>query len=356
MGLGLALLANTRPYEGGLLGGATVIALTMWGRRQNKWSSRIVMRRLILPLGIMGIVIVSGMAHYNARVFGKPWILPYQVNRATYAVAPVFPWQPVSAMPKYDHKEMRDFYVGWELEEYLAARSVTGRFLRTVWQVLSSWQFYVGPALTFPFLMLAGICSNVRLRFLLLAGALLVGALTVGVFFNPHYAAPGTALFFVLLMQAMRRLRLWRWKGKRTGVLLVRSILPISAVMLLIVTSAPAQFGKTWPDYSWYYFVADQTPRSRALERLSELPGRHLVIVRYGEHHYPFNEWVYNEPDIDRAKVVWAREMDPQQNERLVQYFNRRRIWLAEPDLKPAGLSEITADPRAREEVGEGAR
>ncbi len=344
MGLGLALMANTRPYEGGLLGCAAILALIVWSRGQTAGRRRILWRRVALPLGVVCAITVAAMAYYDARVFGKPWILPYQVNRAKYAVAPVFPWESRSSEPKYNHKEMRDFYVGWELSEYTAARSVDGRLVRTIWQMISGWRFYVGPALTLPFLMLAALYRDTTLRFLLVTGIFLAAALTAGVFFNPHYAAPGTALFLILLVQGMRRLRLWRWNGKRTGVLLVRSILPISAIMLVVVASAPAQFARVWPDYSWYYFVPDRTPRSRVLARLDETPGRHLVIVRYGEHHQPFNEWVFNEADIDRAKVVWAREMTPAENARLIRYFKGRRVWLAQPDLKPAGLSEIKAD------------
>jgi hypothetical protein len=85
---------------------------------------------------------------------------------------------------------------------------------------------------------------------------------------------------------------------------------------------------------------------------LNQTAGRHLVILRYGANHNRSDEWVYNEPDIDHAKVVWAREMSPNQNERLIQYFNGRHIWLAEPDREPLGLSEVkTPMP-----VGEGGR
>jgi len=336
MGLGLALLANTRPYEGCVLGASVTLALIVWTLRTKAWPKRILMLRFILPLGIMLGIAAGGMAYYDARVFGKPWILPYQLNRAKYAVAPVFPWQPLSTVPKYDHKAMRDFYLGFELDAYKSAHTVAGRFEQAVWKMISFWQFFVGPALTLPFLVLAGLCGDSRVRFLLPAGAIFTGALAVGVFFNPHYAAPGTALFFVLLVQCMRRLRLWRRHGNRTGVLLVRSVLPISAVMLLVVASAPAYFARAWPDYGWYYFLPGQTPRSLILERLNKMAGRHLVIVRYGANHYPFNEWVYNEPDIDHAKVVWAREMSPDRNERLIQYFSGRHVWLAEPDRKPS--------------------
>jgi hypothetical protein len=43
-------------------------------------------------------------------------------------------------------------------------------------------------------------------------------------------------------------------------------------------------------------------------------------------------DWVYNEPDIDHAKVVWARDMGPEMNQELLTYFHNRHIWLVDQD------------------------
>ena len=56
------------------------------------------------------------------------------------------------------------------------------------------------------------------------------------------------------------------------------------------------------------------------------------MLVRYGEHHNPMAGWVYNRADIDAAKVVWANEMSPAENQELLQYYHDRRVWLAKPD------------------------
>ena len=66
-------------------------------------------------------------------------------------------------------------------------------------------------------------------------------------------------------------------------------------------------------------------------------------IVREGSGHYPLNEWVYNDPDIDASKVVWAREMDAADNRELMHYYPDRTVWLVEPDTTPATLVPYTA-------------
>jgi hypothetical protein len=62
-------------------------------------------------------------------------------------------------------------------------------------------------------------------------------------------------------------------------------------------------------------------------------------MVRYSPDHNPIDEWVYNAPDIDDAKVIWAREMDAANNLELIHYYKDRNVWLLEPDANPAKLT-----------------
>jgi hypothetical protein len=49
-------------------------------------------------------------------------------------------------------------------------------------------------------------------------------------------------------------------------------------------------------------------------------------------NHDPLLDWVYNLADIDHTKVVWARDMGPEQNEELLRYYSDRRVWLLDAD------------------------
>jgi hypothetical protein len=73
--------------------------------------------------------------------------------------------------------------------------------------------------------------------------------------------------------------------------------------------------------------------RAAIVRRLEQIPGRHLVIVRYSPEHKVHNEWVYNGSDIDRARIVWARATSEEDNRTLRRYFTGLRVWLLQPDF-----------------------
>jgi hypothetical protein len=75
--------------------------------------------------------------------------------------------------------------------------------------------------------------------------------------------------------------------------------------------------------------------RAYIAEWLAQRPGKQLVVVRYAWSHHPNQEWVYNGADIDDSKIVWAREVDRQQDAELLRYFKDREAWLLEADVYP---------------------
>ena len=78
--------------------------------------------------------------------------------------------------------------------------------------------------------------------------------------------------------------------------------------------------------------------RANITAQLRALPEPQLVLVRYKPNHDPLLEWVYNDARIDAAKVVWARDMTPSQNEELIEYYKDRRVRLLEADPVPPKL------------------
>ena len=63
------------------------------------------------------------------------------------------------------------------------------------------------------------------------------------------------------------------------------------------------------------------------------------MFVRDSTKRDPLDQWVYNGPDIDASKVVWALEMDAANNQELMQYYPDRKAWLIKMDTQPATIS-----------------
>jgi len=142
----------------------------------------------------------------------------------------------------------------------------------------------------------------------------------------PHYAAPLTCVIVLLLVQAIRHVRTMRVFGRRP----VGAALSRAAVVLLAVDAALGVAHGVCDPLRWA--CTGDPSRAAIIERLSHAPGKHLVIVRYPEGYNVHNDWVFNGAEIDSAKLLWARETNPQQNQKLFDYFKDRRIWLIKPE------------------------
>jgi hypothetical protein len=194
------------------------------------------------------------------------------------------------------------------------------------------WAFYLGPALTLPLLALPWALRQRWTAFALLVIAVLLAAMLATPPIFPHYAAPVTSLVFFVVIQSARhlRLRVWRRRCRRPMALL-------RAIGLLVVPPALLVWmflQQREPPPGWGY------TRAALLDSLKQRGGRHLVIVCYGPAHNPNLEWVYNEVDIDGSAVVWARDMGPDGNRELLDYYHRlqpdRRAWrLAADERRP---------------------
>ncbi len=97
MAVGIVLLATSRPYEGMLLCLPVAFVLSRWlvfGK--NRPAMGVLLRLAAIPLALI-VAAGAWMGYYNDRAFGSPLTPPYAVNRATYAVAQYYVWQPPAA-------------------------------------------------------------------------------------------------------------------------------------------------------------------------------------------------------------------------------------------------------------------
>ena len=330
LALGLAVLANSRPYEGVVTSLPVAMLLFAWTVGKNGPSFQVSMKRIVLPIAIVLVLTAVAMGYYNLRVTGDPLRMPYQVHESTYGMAPVFIWQRPRPEPQYHHEIIRNHHrralaYHQEQQTFNGFAKASARKVKELWNFYQESRYFQLIFLL-PLIMLPWLMRDRWLRFALLTcGMLMVGA-AMETWLMPHYAAPIVGLVFVLLLQSMRRLRLWQWHGIRVGRVVVWALCLLSLVSF--ATRFTHQMQRTSSGWG--------SERARILAELEQDGKRHLVIVRYGSLDIPsdrgYREWVYNEADIDRAKVVWAREMDTPQNRKLLEYFRDRTVWLVEVD------------------------
>jgi len=135
-------------------------------------------------------------------------------------------------------------------------------------------------------------------------------------------------------------LRSWQWRGEPTGIFLTRAV-PTICVVLFVLRIFAVPLHIPLPKShapAWYEDGPREFGRARINAELSNLTGGQLVIVRYAPDHNYFVEWVYNEADIDKSNVVWARDMGAAEDEQLIHYFANRRSWILEADENPPKL------------------
>src|ERR1700719_1262710 len=100
MGVGLAILANSRPYEGLVLSLPVAFAILTWifGNPVAFWGR---VRHVVVPLTLVVFLGAVATGYYCWRVTGNPFRMPQQVDRQTYGVAPYFIGQHPKLQPVY---------------------------------------------------------------------------------------------------------------------------------------------------------------------------------------------------------------------------------------------------------------
>jgi hypothetical protein len=140
---------------------------------------------------------------------------------------------------------------------------------------------------------------------------LFTGALLMSNWMFGHYAAPALVLMVLLAVAALRAMA-WRWAWA----------LPV--VMVVYVGTA----GYWVVDRALTYPESWGRVRQSVVADLLENPGDDLVLVRAAPKGDVHREWVYNLADVDRAPIVWARDMGEAGNAELVKYYRGRVVWV----------------------------
>lgn len=322
LGLGVAILANSRPYEGFFFCLPTALVLLLWIFRQWKTNSSTapVSKSVVLPLAAVIALNLAFMGYYNWRTTHNALLFPYAVNDRTYGSAANFIWQTPGPEKNYNNSRFDEFYNDWErsyygrsLEDFIVVSNMKNA------RLFANYGWW-GSLLLFPGLFYALRDRKLQILWITIAFTLL--AVFLVVWANAHYAAPATALLFALVVQSLRHVRTMKLGKFRWGLALGRL-----AVFLLLVNTVNLVIHKKCDPLWWT--CAGERGREMVIEKFRAIPGKHLVVVRYeGSDISIHDEWVYNSADIDNSKIVWARETNPDQDRELFRYFKDRSAWL----------------------------
>jgi hypothetical protein len=322
LGIGLAILANSRPLEG-LITAVIVSAWLTW-RAFTTSSLRVHLLRTLVPALIVLAPTFAFMLHYNRTVTGSGATLPYKLHQKQYMIAPLFYYQhPAAVQPTYHHQVFYDFHAREELKEYQdavgsfdhapAAGAVAEKWWTTAKDFVSMPPL---AALLIGAIVVACVQRNgaaTRLAWIVCIAFPLTHVLLTP-WFRPAYLSVAMGFFAVLLVVGMRRVAAWRapW-----GAMIVRFVVIVQLASWVMWARALNRLGR--PPFS--------IARAGVLSELQSQEGKHLVLVRYGPRHSALYDWVANGADIDNSKVVFARSMGDAKDRELIDYFKDRKVW-----------------------------
>jgi hypothetical protein len=325
LGLGVAILFNSRPYESVFFCIPVAIAALLWLWKECKKAEtrRAALRLVVLPAGILLLVTAGLMARYNWRVTGHATLPPYAYDARLHDTAALFVWQTPKPAIHYDNAEMENFYNQYERLAYDRTWPTFKAVFQDKWEHCSLAFLWPACWLLVPGALFLSRDSRLRLPLLALLAVLFGYCLVVWP--GPHYLAPAAGALFAVLAQSIRHLRAIRIFRRPIGAALSRAILLALVVDVSLLVSQRLGDSQGWGGWG----LSD---RADLLHELESKPGKHVVLVRYGPDHSVHEEWVFNAADIDASKVIWARDLPGEWNAELFRYYPDRTIWLATPD------------------------
>jgi hypothetical protein len=325
---------------------ATILFFVPALRQRSEW------RRLLRLAAFASLAAAPALLlilFHNRAVTGSFTTLPYALGRYQYGMPASFTTQPnpVPHVPLTPEQET----------DYRAQATIHGQGTDTVesflGRLVNSVRYYRFFFFAPLYLVLPLFLLSIReYRFLWVVLVLLALALGTNFYpyFYPHYIAAATCLFLLMTVKGLERLRSWRiraWPAGREAAGLILLLCAghfflwygIHAIGDERLLSGLGQY-ESWDFINW----GDAQGRVQIDKRLAKEPGNQLVFVHYGPRHRYYT-WIHNAADIDRARVVWALDLGPEEDGKLIRYYPGRTAWLIEPDTRPPNLTPYQPEP-----------
>ncbi len=340
LGLGLGLHLLTRQFESIFLAIAVLLFFLPALRRRAEAAG------LARAAGVVALVILPALALtllQNRQVTGSWTTLPEALSQYQYGVPSAFtfqpnviPHRPLTPEQALDYKMQLSFHgPGTDtLSTYLLRLEYRVRFYR----------FFFLPPLYIALLLFLPAAREYRYAWVLATLALFALGANFFPAFQFHYIAAVACLFILAAVAGLERLARIKVSGWPTGAQAARVIVFLCVLHFgfwyTLHAAENPEISRAARQYETWNTINHSNPERRIFvnRQLAALPGRLLVFVRYTPRHIFQDEWVYNAADIDSGRIVWARDLGPEENQQLLRYYPGRTPLLLEPDLRPPRL------------------
>ncbi|MCC6770553.1 MAG: hypothetical protein IT360_05015 [Gemmatimonadaceae bacterium] len=321
LGLGVVVLALTRPFEGLAVSLVPALAMLTWCLGGGCETPRRLLRVALPTLLVIGAG-AAFLAAHNRATTGNAFRPAYVAYEASAPGAPPFVWRaPVGTAASSTGRPLRPSErarIGIDLDAWAKLRQHPLAELQA--RLRQSVALYL-PAGVFAALFLLAVPALADRRLLVPAGA--VGALAVATgvssFFLPSYVAPAIAPLAVLVAVGASRVAAVGVPARR-AVMAAAALLAVGGAWRVVHQSR---------DEAEHRSPASFPNRRAALARaLEQEPGRQLVFVSYDHAYRSQHEFVQNSADRDSAAVLWAHDLGGVENERLMALERHRRPWI----------------------------
>ncbi len=329
LGAGLAIHLITRPYESIFLAIGILLCMAPSVKRVGR----------VLPVIVLAVMPAIGvMLLQNKSVTGHWTMLPYQLSQYQYGVPASLTFQP-NPVP---HRELTP-QQQLEYKSQMAFRAtdketITSYLLRLEYRVRYYRFFFLAPL----FLAIPAFCiaafRNRRFAWVLLT--LLVFALGINFFpaLQTHYLGAVTCLFVLMSVGGLQQIS--RWSPEAARMILFLCMIHFGFWYAMHIDDQD-DFALAMMRYETWDSINHGNPERRIFvnEQLAEIPGQILVFVHYSPRHVFQEEWVYNEASIDSARIIWARDLGPEEDNKLRALYPGRQVLLLDADQRPPQLS-----------------
>jgi hypothetical protein len=348
LGAGLGLHLMIRQYESVFL----FLSVGLFFLLEMRRAATIRLHaHLAAAVGLALLPAILLTALQNHAVTGSWTTIPEALSQRQYGVPAALTFQ---ASPVPERPLTPQQAAGYQMQlSFHQGPETLGSYLQRLEYRVRFYRFFFLPPL---YLAAAAFLRRLRqIRFFWVALTLVIFALGTNFFpaYQSHYSAGITSLYLLVAVAGLQEIGRIVIRGQPAGRevagLLIFFCFAHFVFWYGMHVIDDSGFSREARLYETWDGLNHQNPARRIFvaQQLARIPGKLLIFVRYLPQHLFQEEWVYNEANIDAARIVWARDLGWKENEKLLRYYPDRTPLLFEPDQRPPKLTEYRPEEGA---------